>query len=77
MSCKHESRTQRWIPEFENDWGYTEPGHWEWETRSTTVDIDLHRYKCTQCGEVMYYSGRAREYYENGTKFDWIQGLGK
>jgi len=37
----------------------------------------LHRYKCTQCGEVMYYSGRAREHYEEGKKFDWIKGLDK
>jgi hypothetical protein len=22
----------------------------------TFEDIDLHRYKCTQCGEVMWYS---------------------
>jgi hypothetical protein len=50
-------------------------GEWEYDTVSTTVDIDLHRYKCTQCGEIMYYSGRAREYYEEGKKFDWIQGL--
>jgi hypothetical protein len=27
------------------------------------------------CGEVMYYSGRARQYYEEGVKFDWINGL--
>jgi hypothetical protein len=39
------------------------------------VDIDLHRYKCTQCGLVMYYSGRAREHFEEGKKFDWIKGL--
>jgi hypothetical protein len=41
-------------------------GEWEYKTEYTTVDIDLHRYKCTQCGEVMYYSGAAREYYETG-----------
>lgn len=32
----------------------------------TVVDIDLHRYKCTQCGEIMYYSGAARSFYEDG-----------
>jgi hypothetical protein len=50
-------------------------GEWEYKTESTTVDIDLHRYKCTMCNEVFYYSGRARDYYEKGIKSDWINGL--
>ena len=66
MSCNHQSTRQYYVEDFVNDWGDTEPGHWEWETVSTTVDIDLHRYKCTQCKQVMYYSGAAREYYETG-----------
>ena len=77
MSCSHTRETSTWIEEFENDWGYTETGHWHYETVSSTEDIDLHRYRCIQCGEVFYYSGRAREYYEKGTKFDWIEGLKK
>ena len=75
MSCNHTREVSEWIPEFENDWGYTEPGHWHYSTQSSTVDIDLHRYKCTICGEVMYYSSRARDHFENGTKYDWIKGL--
>ena len=66
MSCTHQRERSYWVSEFENDWGDIEPGHWEYETVSTTVDIDLHRYKCTQCGQIMYYSGAAREYYETG-----------
>lgn len=46
----------------------------EYETRSTFEDIDLHRYKCTQCGEIGYYSGAAKNYYENGIKSE-ILGL--
>jgi hypothetical protein len=43
---------------------------------STTVDIDLHRYKCTQCNKVMYYSFRAKEYYEDGkTEHSGILGF--
>lgn len=76
MSCTHERETSQWVEE-ENWYTGEVEGRWEWSTKSTTVDIDLHRYKCTQCGLVMYYSGRAREYYENGTKFDWIEGLKK
>lgn len=77
MTCKHEATHSYYVDEEEDGWGGTTPGHWEYTTKSTTVDIDLHRYKCTQCGLVMYYSGRAREYYEEGKKFDWIEGLKK
>ena len=75
MSCNHERTTERWVTT--DYFGEEIAGHWEYDTISTTVDIDLHRYKCTRCGEVMYYSSRAREYYEEGKKIDWIQGLGK
>ena len=77
MTCKHIRERSYYVDEEEDGWGGTTPGHWEYTTEYTTVDIDLHRYKCTQCGLVMYYSGRAREYYEEGKKFDWIQGLKK
>lgn len=76
MSCRHERETSHWVEE-ENWYTGEVDGRWEWTTVNTTVDIDLHRYKCTQCGEIMYYSGRARQYYEEGTKFDWIKGLDK
>jgi hypothetical protein len=75
MSCSHERTTERWVTR--DYFGEEIDGEWQYETVSTTVDIDLHRYKCTQCGEIMYYSGRAREYYEEGTKFEWIKGLKK
>lgn len=76
MSCNHQRTREQWVEE--EDWyhgGTT--GRWEYTTEYTTVDIDLHRYKCTQCGEIMYYSGRARQHYEEGVKFDWINGLDK
>lgn len=31
---------------------------------SACEDIDTHRYRCTKCGQVFYYSGAARDYYE-------------
>jgi hypothetical protein len=78
MTCSHSTEKSTWVEE--DDWypssgGST--GYWEYETVSTTVDIDLHRYKCTQCNEIFYYSGRARQYHEEGKKFDWIKGLDK
>jgi hypothetical protein len=78
MSCNHERTTSRWVET--EDWSPQDggsTGEWEYSTESTCVDIDLHRYKCTQCGEVMYYSGRARDYYEKGIKSEWITGLAK
>jgi hypothetical protein len=75
MSCRHERTTERWVTR--DYFGEEIDGEWEYNTVSTTVDIDLHRYKCTQCGEVMYYSGRARDYYEKGIKSEWITGLDK
>ena len=79
MSCNHQRTTSRWVGEdnWYDDGSSMHTGEWVYDTVSTTVDIDLHRYKCTQCGEVMYYSGRARDYYEKGIKSDWITGLNK
>jgi hypothetical protein len=66
MSCTHTQERSRWVDN--NEWdgcdGYS--GEWEYTTVNTTVDIDLHRYTCTQCKQIMYYSGAAREYYETG-----------
>lgn len=75
MKCEHSKVISQWINEYVDDWGTTVDGHWEYYTDSTIEDIDLHRYRCTQCGEVMYYSGRAKEHYEEGKKFSWIKGL--
>jgi hypothetical protein len=77
MSCSHQRERGYYVDDEEDGWGGITPGHWEYTTEQTTVDIDLHRYKCTMCGEVMYYSGRAKQYYQEGKKFDWIQGLDK
>lgn len=34
--------------------------------RSTYGDIDIGRFKCTQCGEVGYYTGQWRDFFEKG-----------
>jgi hypothetical protein len=74
MKCNHQRTRDRWV-ETEDWYHGGTTGEWEYTTEYTTVDIDLHRYKCTQCNEIMYYSGRAREYYEEGKTFEWIKGL--
>lgn len=65
MSCTHTRDHERWV-ETEDWYNGGSTGEWEYTTESTTVDIDLHRYKCTQCNQIMYYSSAAREYYETG-----------
>lgn len=77
MTCTHTKEVREWVDEYEIGWGMYEPSHWHYSTQYTTEDIDLHRYRCTQCGEVMYYSGRARDYFEKGIKSEWIKGLDK
>lgn len=74
MTCTHERQTSEYVREV-NDFDGTDRGRWVYNIVSTTRDIDLHRYRCTQCDTVMYYSGRAREYYERGVRCD-VPGLG-
>lgn len=66
MTCTHKIERERWIQE-ENRYTGDIDEYWETTVEYTTEDIDTHRYKCTQCGKIMYYSGAAKEYYENGT----------
>lgn len=42
--------------------------------RSCEVDLDLHRYQCTVCNEIGYYSHAAKLYYEHGVESN-ILGL--
>ena len=37
------------------------------EGASTQVDISVGAWQCTQCGEVGYYTGNWKRYYEEGT----------
>lgn len=47
------------------------------EYEPTYEDIDLHRFRCTQCGEIFYYSNKSRRHFENGEIFPGIKGLDK
>jgi hypothetical protein len=67
MSCSH--RRKHYTTVEEENWMTgetysTTKVEYEW----TTVDIDLHRYTCTQCKKIMYYSESARSYYEDGDR---------
>jgi len=81
--CTHTREIQgQWVDNPSHDPAEYEAGGYdsgpsEWTNgynKSTTVDIDLHRYKCTECDKIMYYSEAARKYYEEGIKSN-IRGL--
>lgn len=64
--------------EDEGKHGYSDAMVWvEGGSTPTTIDIDIHRYKCTQCGKIKYYSEAARAYYEDGIKSKTVIGLDK
>ena len=70
--CEHTREAPgQWVvnPYYDNELNgyYGEPYMWSpGHGVPTTVDIDLHLYKCTQCEKVMYYSERARKHFEDG-----------
>ncbi len=48
---------------------YTGEVYYEWqngEERSTTEELQWGRFRCTQCGHVMYYTGLWKKYWEEG-----------
>ena len=73
MTCTHSRGRYRQVETM--DWDGNMHHEEVWETYSTQEDIDLHRFKCTQCGEIGYYSGAARKYYEQGVRSPGITGL--
>lgn len=40
---------------------------------SSTEDLDLHRYRCTDCGKVGYYSSSAKDHFEGGVRDSFIE----
>lgn len=76
MTCKHEKTNRYWVEDsIDPDWGTPVPGHWVCDTVSLLKDIDLHRYQCTGCGHIGYYSNAARAFHEDGVRNE-IPGLG-
>lgn len=66
MTCTHQIERAIWVPGYEDDWGTWIESHYEYTTEHTTKDIGIGSFKCTQCGEVMYYTGSWRKFYEEG-----------
>jgi len=63
MTCDH----SKWFypPPVENDWTGELEDQLAYRV-SACEDIDIGRYKCTLCGEVMYYTGQWKNYFEKG-----------
>lgn len=64
MPCDH--KTSRIEESTWEDSGGEEHTTYERVERSTFVDIDTGRMKCSLCGEIDYYTGRWRDFWEKG-----------
>ena len=63
MTCDH--RATRWVDGGTDDWTGERLDPVE-QTYSTCEDIDTGRFRCRQCGKVMYYTGLWRDFWEKG-----------
>lgn len=65
--CTHSKTNRRIVKEYDEDEDtfYTKE---IFETVSTYEDIDIGRYRCTQCGEVFYYTGLWKKHWEEKSK---------
>jgi hypothetical protein len=72
--CDHYERRE-FYDQRENERTGALEGEWKTEEKSLMVDIDLHRFQCSRCKQIGYYSGAAKAYYEEGKRAPGIQGL--
>lgn len=67
MKCNHQRNY--WHTVVDVDWETGERvSQSEPVIEETFRDIDIHRYKCTQCDKVFYYSSAAKDFYEKGIR---------
>jgi hypothetical protein len=67
--CDHKKEVSEKV--ISEEWDYWANDFVQEERRETYEvsafeDLDLHRLKCSICGEIDYYSQAARNYYEKG-----------
>lgn len=65
-ACKHTRELSEWVPCEDPDWWSHGSGEWRVWSESTFADDGPGRFRCTQCGEVGYYTGLWRQHYEGG-----------
>lgn len=71
MSCTHTVTVPgHWVNNPFFDVNENQPNDYsdwyEGYEQETIKDVDVHRYKCTECDKIFYYSEAARQYYEEG-----------
>lgn len=72
--CSH-SETAWTFATWRDEWADEERGEWQSEEVSYIVDIDLHRYQCTRCKRIGYYSSAAKAFHEDGRRAIGVLGL--
>lgn len=65
MTCNHTIDRSGYVEveDYYSGGTYTE---WETKIEHTTKDIGVGAFQCTQCGEVMYYTGSWKKFYTEG-----------
>jgi hypothetical protein len=77
MTCTHR-KPDRWVPQIVDDgWGDNREEWVNMGGQSLQVDISIGAFRCTQCGEVGYYTGSWREFHENGTPCTGSEGVSR
>lgn len=65
--CTHRKPERwEWHDVIVDPWGGTEPRMVQVGGQSTDEDMDIGRFRCTQCGRIGYYTGHWRDFFEMG-----------
>lgn len=66
VKCDHSITSGSYIDTV-NDWTGEAEQVWQETKKYTYEDMDVGRFKCTQCGLVQYYTGHWKKFFEEGT----------
>lgn len=76
MQCEHTTPIY-WAEELVeiSPYGHTELQLVQRGGEYTYEDIDIGRFRCTQCGLIQYYTGHWKKYYEEGIPCSGSEGV--
>lgn len=75
-TCNHRTpECWEWVGVENAYTGETEQELQQTGLQSTNVDIDIARFRCTLCGEVGYYTGTWKRFFEEGIPCFGSEGL--
>lgn len=67
MTCTHRKPEHwEWVDEYDDYTGQTGQRMCRVGGESTDEDLDIGRFRCTQCGRIGYYTGQWKRFYEEG-----------